>query len=504
MAVGVSVFLLSRVNSDVSKTKSVEDYWTETGLGPVVLDELIQDATCKSSERYFLACVNSLITMANRFDLTLSNEGRLTQISEKNFNDLTSEKKQLEPWRQFYSEQPEMAAKISFASAWAEIRQKYIKGSSSAMVVGLGLNGFISVFRDPHTYFMPVAQFKDIFSKVDSRMATLGLVIGVSKGNYIVRRVVEGSPAQVAGVRKGDMLVSINGRKLRGLIHNRVVELLKNNVVGHAIDLAVARNGEKIGFSLSPRESNIGQVKVTIVNGIKPIAVIGLNRFIGSTCQKVKESLKYAESHHVRGILLDLRDNSGGLMEQAACVASLFVGPKKKIFEVRYLDSEKSPAEYFGEEEQLTKLPMAVLVNGYSASAAEIVAGSLRDLKRAVLVGERTFGKGSFQEGEFWEQNKKIAILETKGFYYLPSGISPQLIGLEPDVPVAFDDISTARETDQFINPLRAPASFSHASLEQYSFDHCLQGEEATAVDDIQLSKAREILFCSNLIATAN
>lgn len=190
-------------------------------------------------------------------------------------------------------------------------------------------------------------------------------------------------------------------------------------------------------------------------------------------------------------------------MEEAACVTSLFVGADKRIFEIRYLESGKKAEAYYGGEEKVTDLPLAVLVNASSASAAEIVAGSLRDFGRGVLVGERTFGKGSFQEGEYWSQNKNIALFETKGFYYLPSGRSPQMKGLEPDVAVNFEEISVVREAEQFINPLRAPERQVRAMAQSMSSSECLDLEDGSPSDDLQLTKARQVLFCTKAVARA-
>lgn len=501
LAVGVS-FFLSRNYSGTSKLKSAEDYWTEAGLGPAALEDLLQDQTCSSSERYFLACANSILAVANRFNLSLNTSGKLVPIQEALSIDTSSEKKQLEPWKDFYALHLDKAMQISFLSAWQELKNRHIVSSQQAMMTGIGLNGFISVFRDPHTYFIPVAQFQEVISKTDSRSTSLGLILSVNNGYYLIRKVIEGSPAKLAGIKKGDILLSVNGQQTRGLTQSRVSELLKGKENDTAI-LSVSSGGEKKEFELRHKELTVATVSIQVIDGIKPIAVIGINKFAKGTCEKVKESLSIIKRATVRGLLLDLRDNPGGQMEEAACITSLFVGPGKKVFEVRYLDSNKNSEEYYGDQEKIFDLPMAVLVNGYSASASEIVAGALRDMNRAVLVGEKTFGKGSFQEGEYWSQNKKIALFETKGFYFLPSGISPQMKGLEPDVVVKFDSFPVARESDQFIHPLRAPAGQIQVTGRLRSFKNCLEIEDEESVDDIQLSKAREVLFCSNVIARA-
>ena len=502
LSMGVSL-TLSRSHSGVSKVKSVDDYWAETGLGPAALEDLIQDNTCGSSERYFLACANSILTVANRFNLSLTTKGELVPVDQNVSADMSSEKKQLEVWKDFFNQNTQAAMKLSFLKAWNKLEEKYISEKQSSMMVGLGLNGFISVFRDPHTYFMPVAMFKEVVSKADNPSSSLGITLGKANGQYVVRKVTEGSAAKKAGVEKGDILVEINGQRVRGLMQARISELLKGDVGTEAM-IRVLRNGEKLKFKMTRTEITVATVSTRVIDGIRPIGVIGINKFAKGACEKVKEAVGMVSKAKVRGLLLDLRDNPGGQMEEAACITSLFVGGDKKVFELRYLDPSKKPEVYYGGEDKIFDRPMAVLVNAGSASASEIVAGALRDLNRAVLVGERTFGKGSFQEGEYWAQNKKVALFETKGFYYLPSGRSPQMKGLTPDVAVNFDNISVGREEDQFMNPLHAPEKATKLAKSLISTQDCLDPEDGSSSEDMQLTKARQVLFCSKVVAGAN
>lgn len=496
--VGISVSL-SRVKSDTSKVKSVDAYWAESGLGPAALEDLLQDNICGSSQRYFLACANSILNIANRFNMTLTTDGLLVPVDKSNSADMSSEKMQLEVWKQYFDNQTAKAVKLSFLQVWKQLKEKYISEKQEAMMVGLGLNGFISVFRDPHTYLMPVAMFKEVVSKADNHTTSLGITLGRANGQYVVRKVMEGSPAKKEGVEKGDVLVEINGQNVRNLLQARISELLKGDV-GTTSVIRVLRNGERIKFKMLRTEITVATVSTRVIDGIKPIAVIGINKFAKGACEKTKEAIGMIKKAQVRGLLLDLRDNPGGQMEEAACIVSLFVGAEKKIFEIRYLDASKKAEIYYGGEEKMFNQPLAVLINAGSASASEIVAGALQDLGRAVLVGERTFGKGSFQEGEYWTQNKKIALFETKGFYYLPSGRSPQMKGLTPDVAVTFDNISVGREADQFVSPLHAPGIQTNFSISSISTRDCLDMEDITSSDDIQMTKARQILFCSKTV----
>jgi carboxyl-terminal processing protease len=499
LAVGVSLSLSRNTSRDNSRVKSTEDYWAESGLGASALEDLLEDNTCDSSERYFLACANAVLSVANRYNLAVNLNGELHSLEKMPSVEIASEKKQLEPWRDLFQNNIAKAEKISFFKVWEELKEKHIEKFQLPMMTGVGLNGFISVFRDPHTYLMPVAMFKEVISKADNRSTSLGIYLGRQNGNYVIRKVTEGSPAATAGLKKGDSLLQVNGTKVSSLLLARVTELLKGDV-GDRTRLLVRRDGDYLRFALIRSEITVATVTTRILKGIKPVAVLTINKFAKEACLRTKEALETLNAADVRGLLLDLRDNPGGQMEEASCIASLFVGPQQKIFELRYLDPTKKNEEYYGSEEKIFTKPMAVLVNASSASASEIVAGALRDLNRAVLVGERTFGKGSFQEGELWTQNKKVALFETKGFYYLPSGRSPQMQGLDPDVKISFDEILVGREEDQFTNPLRAPELDHKKWTRLYNSSECLGMEESSGLEDQQLNKARQVLFCSKVV----
>ncbi len=487
----------------VPAAKSTESYWADTGLEPSALEDLLDSTTCSSSERYFLACANAIIAVANRYNVTVDLKGNVLPAHDGFIQDLSTEKKQLAVWKQFFNENTAEATRFSFIKVWEKIEAKYISSAQKSLMVGVGLNGFISVFRDPHTYLMPVAMFKEVVSRADNRMTTAGVQIGRLNGNYAIRKILAGSAADRAGLKRGDILLEIDGKPVHPLLQARVMEMLKGDE-GTKVTLLVSRDGEIMRKKLERTEIVVSTLTTQVIEGIKPIAVIGLNKFAKGSCDKMKEALEVVNKAHVRGLLFDLRDNPGGQMEEAACIASLFVGGDKKIFDIRYLDPSKKAEEYFGGEPKIFDKPVAVLINAGSASAAEIVAGALRDLNRAILVGERTFGKGSFQEGEYWTQNKKIALFETKGFYYLPSGRSPQMKGLAPDVAVNFDQISVDREEDQFVNPLLAPERHVRSLKTLISSKDCLDTDDGAANEDVQLKKARQILFCSKAIAGVN
>ncbi len=498
LAMGVSLQAW-RDHSETAQAGSIEQYWTDTGVSTTALLDLIDDQTCSSSERYFLACANALVSMAGRYNLQVSVDGKLIPARG---SDATSEREILAPWKRFFTEQNDKAVHLSFVPIWKDLDSHYIKNRERSMVIGAGLNGFISVFRDPHTYLMPIAFYREVVSKADSKSASLGVILGRLDKKYFIRKIFAGAPAEKAGLHKGDILVDIGGVPVGSVLPAKLNEMMRGEI-GQTVHIGISRQGEEKSFAILREQSTIPTVTMRILEGLRPVGVLTINKFARQTCERTKEAIHALVKQNIRGLLLDLRDNPGGQMEEAACVASLFVGPDVNIFEIRYLSSDRDNERVSGSEEQAYKGPLAILINSGSASAAEIVAGALRDLNRGILVGETSFGKGSFQEGEVWTQNKKIALFETKGFYYLPSGRSPQMKGLEPDVRVAFKDTLQVREVDQFVNPLRAPEiKISHLPAHlplRFSFNNCLGIEDGlTNGDDPELGRARQALFCAN------
>lgn len=492
-----TILYSQKIQEKASKVKSVDSYWAETGLSAESLEALLSPASCASSERYFLACVNSILSAASRYNLTLDFAGNLVPHRSQ-ITTATSERSQLEQWQVQYNLK---GATIDFLSTWNELVEAHIPEEQRAIAIGSGLNGFMSVLRDPHTYLMPVNQFKEVVSKAEARSTNLGFFLGVKDQQFVLRKVIGESPAAQAGLKRGDVLLEVNGQKTGGLLQARVSELLKGEI-GEILSLKIKRDGKTRNIQMTRREVKTSVVSIQVIDGAKPVAVIGLNKFAKNSCEHVKAAINVVNKSPAQGLLLDLRDNPGGYMEEAACIVSLFVGPDKKIMEIRYLDSAKSSEVYYGGEDQIYSKPLAVLVNSTSASASEIVAGALRDLNRAVVVGEKTFGKGSFQEGELWEKNKKIALFETKGFYYLPSGVSPQIVGVKPDVEVEFDSIRSPREQELYMFPLKAPGKGS-SQKSTLAYEGCLQKQEVALSEDLQMNTAKQLLFCIPSVARA-
>ncbi|MBX2988411.1 MAG: PDZ domain-containing protein [Bdellovibrionaceae bacterium] len=498
LAAGVGLTLYRAGQPPLIEVKSTDQYWSETGLEPKALEDLVDDESCRSSQRYFLACANAVATVADRLGLRVALDGKIEKASATRTE--INERRMLAPWKELYANNAAAVKGLSFHSVWRGLSGPAMPESKKAFLTGTAFNAFLSVFRDPHTYVLPINYYRDVVAPTMAPSSALGIVLSRTSRGYYLRKVMEGSPAEKAGLKRGDWILSVNGHELGSLPPQRLSEILKAEN-GEVTSLVARRGQERMKVDIVRSASVFPSLSMKTFGGDKPVGVLTLHKFAKGSCREFKSALSAFKDQGLAGLLIDLRDNSGGQMDEAACMVSLFVGPKAPAFRIRYLDPAREPEIYYGQEEILWTGKVAVIMNTGTASASEILAGSLRDHGKALLVGERTFGKGSFQEGEIWDRNRRVAFFQTKGFYYLPSGYSPQMHGLEPDVPVRFRESPSQREEDQYVNPLRPPTTVVQRA-KAIDIATCVP-QEGAGMDDQQLDQARQALFCAPTAAAA-
>ncbi len=487
---------VSRDPGAISKIKSLEKYWAETGITVSDLEDLVQDYSCSSSLRYFLACVNASSAVLARNDLALVRQGDGLEARAIETQRDLPEKQMLEPWRKLYLAAPNTAKKLSFLKI-IQFQLAQIKSEREAAVAA-GLNGFLSVFKDPHTYIMPLDYFYQVVSKAAPKTKSIGLVISRTSNNYFIRKIYQNSPAVEAGLKKGDFLIAINGQNVSALTYMHVNELIRAE--SSSVHLKIVRGRQVLDVVVERKEVELSSVTSEVLNRGKLVGLLSINKFSKNSCELTEKAIKNLMASKVEGIILDLRDNSGGQIDEAACIAGLFLGPKKKIFQLQFFDTTREREEVYSQKSLLYGAALAILVNRGSASASELLAGSLRDYGRALLVGETTFGKGTFQEGEIWNMNSKIGLFSSKGFYILPSGFSPQMYGLNPDIEVHFAKDIQPREADQYIYSLYPPTGPPMA-LKRTATKVACQTVSSLGADDNQLLKAEQALFCTQALA---
>ncbi|WP_229203878.1 S41 family peptidase [Campylobacter anatolicus] len=284
---------------------------------------------------------------------------------------------------------------------------------------------------DAHSGFLNEKAFKDMQIQTNGEFGGLGITVGMKDGALTVIAPIEDTPADKAGIKSGDIIVRIDGNATIGTTIDEAVNKMRGKPKT-PITITIVRKGEQKPFDVNIIRDII-KVESVYAKKIKDenILYIRVTNFDKNVVSKASEFIK--SNPKVNGIILDLRNNPGGLLNQAVGLVNLFVD-SGIIVSQKGRDADDNIEYKASPSNTLTKAPLVTLVNGGSASASEIVSGSLQDHKRAVVVGENTFGKGSVQV--ILPINDAEALRLTTARYYLPSGKTVQAVGVTPDVIV--------------------------------------------------------------------
>jgi carboxyl-terminal processing protease len=320
-----------------------------------------------------------------------------------------------------------------FADVFERVRADYVDPISDRELIENALNGMLTGL-DPHSNYMNAKSFRDM--QVQTRGEFGGLGIEVSEENGLIKVVspIDDTPASRAGIKAGDLILALDGKSVQGIALNDAVDkmrgppnskirlTIKREGVDQPIDVTLTREVIKIQVIKSRLEGDIGYIRIT-----------SFNEQTDSGLRKAYDQLKAQSGGKMRALILDLRNNPGGLLDQAVAVSDDFINDGE-IVSTRARHPEDSQRWNAKGGDITGGMPMVVLINGGSASASEIVAGALQDHRRAILLGTRSFGKGSVQTVIPLPGNGAIRL--TTARYYTPSGRSIQGLGIVPDVPV--------------------------------------------------------------------
>jgi carboxyl-terminal processing protease len=332
-----------------------------------------------------------------------------------------------------------------FARALAHIEQSYVGEVDGDQLIYGAIRGMLKVL-DPHSEFLEPEQYRILMSDTEGEYGGVGLEIDVRDGWLTVVSVFDGSPAARAGVKAGDQFLAIAGAAARDMPIQDALELMRG-APGTPVRVALRRANVEAALELELVREVI-EVHAVEARVLPDRSVyVRLKLFQETTADELRHALdlaveRSAEQGGVRGVLLDMRGNPGGLVSAAVLVADEFLS-KGVIVSTKGRGGRVLREQSASAAGTRPDWPLCVLVDGYSASASEIVAGALRDHGRAVLVGTRTFGKGSVQN--VIELPDHSAIKLTTALYYTPSGRSIQAHGIEPDVVVEQLDAETWR-----------------------------------------------------------
>lgn len=314
-------------------------------------------------------------------------------------------------------------------------RDDLIKGAAKGVIDSLG---------DPYSHYLDKKHFEMVEEETRGSYSGIGIYLGMRNSHPVVQSVIDGTPAFKAGLKSGDVILEVDGKKTQGKSIDEVASMIRGEE-GTVVTLTLARAGKEGTFKVSIKRA---QIKIPNVESklIEPeVGYVRIRGFNISTSSDVEKSLVELKQKGAKGFIIDLRGNPGGLLEQAVELASLFI-EKGKVVTIRYRNKEEevynaTRITHDGKQLTLFKEPVVILVDGGSASASEIFAGALKDHKRAVLVGEKTFGKGSVQD--VIKMPNGDGVLITIARYYTPSGKSIHMKGIEPNVKVSAPEVFT-------------------------------------------------------------
>ena len=296
---------------------------------------------------------------------------------------------------------------------------------------------------DAHSSYLTQKDYKRLKVQTDGEFGGLGITVGMKDGALTIIAPIDGTPADKAGLKSGDIILKINDQSTLNMTIDEAVAIMRGKV-GDPIDIAVVRKGELKPLDIHLVRGNITIESVHAKVIQDDILYVRVASFDKKVAEDVSKEIKKRKAT-TKGIILDLRNNPGGLLDQAIELSDIFIDSGVIVSQK---GRKEADTKVFSATQRatLTKVPLVVLINGGSASASEIVSGAIQDHKRGVLLGENTFGKGSVQVVLPITNDEAIKL--TIARYYLPSGRTIQALGVKPDIEVAPGEVTT--HTNEF------------------------------------------------------
>lgn len=509
------------------------NHWEEIGLTSETLEQVYIDAVnCSSQERNFLSCIfalNAILSVLpdgpevllppnvevgisdfstlqpTAVDLgSLPNEesellaivsSRVTEVSKEfprskvfkvnsesfNIEDpearFTADREfrlaVIQLWKNYFNR---MRPALFYSDIFDWIEEKLADEESKTPYWVVGLNSYLTMAFDDHTSVQPKANFtRTLESTSEEVFGGIGAVLQKEENQeyVVIVELIEGGPAEQAGMLPFDEVLEINGESALGFSTSQVANLMRG-LVDTVVNVRVRRNGEEVDLQITRAQVVVPLVSADVVDWDRSrVGVMKLGSF-GSqnSCEAVKEAVQTLSAQGVEGLVLDLRNNPGGLLDQAVCIADIFIEQDQIVTVQQYVspqfvrarpetecDVERAQCTWKTRSPALTDLPLIVLLNARSASASELVAGALAVANRAYLVGEDSFGKGTFQTVLPFPSIADVMISLTMGLFFQADGKSNQLSGVPVDLEVGMfpeTDLTrfVMREPQVTINPL--------------------------------------------------
>lgn len=327
----------------------------------------------------------------------------------------------------------------TFAKVLNLVQQYYVEEVETRKLIYGGIKGMLREL-DPHTNFLPPEIFKEFESETSGEFGGLGIEISLQGGVLTIISPIEDAPAWVAGIKAGDKIVAVNNISTKGMSLVEAAQLMRGKK-GSEIKLSIIRGDSDIPKDFMIKRGNVKIRSVKYTDFQDGYAYIKITSFIENTFKDLESAIeqhvkKYGE---LKGLIIDLRRNPGGLLDQAIKVSDLFLDSGNIVSTIGRDKNQKEVVAASARDKGYITEPLVILINEYSASASEIVAGALQDNQRALIVGVRSFGKGSVQSVVKLGDGSGLKL--TVARYYTPKGRSIQAEGIDPDLDVENVDI---------------------------------------------------------------
>lgn len=331
-----------------------------------------------------------------------------------------------------------------FSQVLELVETHYVKNVTRQELIDGAIVGMLQQL-DPHSSFLTKEDFKEMQVSTSGEFSGIGIEISVENGRITVITPIDDTPADKAGLKAGDTIIEIEGQSTQDMTLIDAVQHIRGPK-GKPVNLTVLHKGSQKPEKYKILRDTIPIYSVKSFDMEDGYLLVRLTRFTENTTNELKDAVANFQKsgHTLKGIVLDLRNNPGGLLDQAVSVSDFFL-PKGRIVTIKG-KREDQRKDYDAKKDAIDpSIPVVVIINAGSASASEIVAGALQDNKRAMLVGDKSFGKGSVQT--VIPLNDGSGIKLTTALYYTPSGRSIQAEGIEPDFKIPLQDLDKEKDT---------------------------------------------------------
>jgi len=388
----------------------------------------------------------------------------------------------------------------TLSEVFDKIKHNYVEDVEDKALLDNAIRGMLSGL-DPHSTYLDAKAFEELRVGTTGEFGGLGIVVGMEDGFVKVISPIDDTPAQRAGVKAGDLIIRLDEKPVKGMSLDDAVKIMRGKP-GTDIELTIVREGEDqpLKFTVTRDRIRVKSVKSRMLEpGYAYVRVSQFQERTGKDLQTAISELKKENKDNLKGLVLDLRNNPGGLLDAAVIVSDTFLD-RGTIVSVKGRTEDNKLSQAATPGDILKGSPIVVLVNEGSASASEIVAGALQDNKRAVIMGQKTFGKGSVQTVIPLGNNSALKL--TTARYYTPSGRSIQAEGIAPDI--ALEHLQVAAKEDNGFKPLKEADLTGHLENKKAKkpAEEPKNGDLlALASDDYPVYEALNLLKGLNLLA---